>query len=105
MKKFTTQLSKFNDMLLSYQNRSSKSKSPNFWLLWYCTQDFTELGERLRCLRRADGMYGLTKDEREYHCSTHENIDLDTAERYSVYVISITLWKTDDGEAKSQYCH
>ena len=102
MKKFTKQVSKFKDMLLSYQNRSIKSKSPDFWVLWYCTQDFTELGERLRYLRRADVMYGVTKDEREYHCSTHENIDREYAERYSVYVISITLWKTDNGEAESQ---
>ena len=105
MKKFTKQVSKFKDMLLSYQNRSIKSKSPDFLVLWYCTQDFTELGERIRCLRRADVMYGVTKDEREYHCSTHENIDLDTAGMYSVYVISITLWKTDNGEAESQCCH
>ena len=97
MKKFTKQVSKFKDMLLSYHNRTIKSKSPDFWVLWYCTPDFTELGERLRRLRRADGLYGVTKEDREYRCSTHENIDIESAERYSVYVVSITLWKTDDG--------
>ena len=105
MKRFTKQVSKFKEVLLSYSNRTIKSKSPDFWVLWYCTPDFTELGERLRCLRRADGRYGVTREDREYRCSTHENIDIESAEMYSVYVVSITLWKADDGEEKSQCCH
>ena len=80
MKRFTKQANKFKEVLLSYSNRTIKSKSPDFWVLWYCTPDFTDLGERLRCLRRA-------------------------GERYSVYVISITLWKADNGKEKSQRCH
>ena len=95
MKRFTKQVSKFKDVLLSYTNRTIKSKSP----------DFTELGERIRCLRRAGGRYGVTREDREYRCITHENIDVESAERYSVYVVSITLWKSDDGEAESQRCH
>lgn len=104
MKRFTKQANKFKNVLLSYSNRTIKSKSPDFWVLWYCTPDFTELGERLRCLRRAGSLYGVTKGDRDYRCSTHENIDIETAEMYSVYVISITLWKAYNGEAERQRC-
>ena len=96
MKKFAKHVNKIKNVLLSYTNRTIKSKSPDFWVLWYCTPSFTELGEMLRCLRRAGGLYGVTKEDMEYRCFTHENIDIGTAERYSVFVISITLWKADD---------
>ena len=102
MKKFTKQVNKFKEVLLSYSNRSIKSKSPDFLVLWYCAPDFTELGERLRCLRRAGGRYGVTREDREYRCSTHENIDIESSERYSVYVESSTLWTADNGEAEIQ---
>ena len=105
MKRITEQTNKCEEVLLSDSNRTIKSKAPDFWVLWYCTPDFTELGERLRCLRRAGGRYGVTKEDREYRCTTHENIDVESAERYSVYVVSITLWKSDDGEAESKRCH
>ena len=105
MKRFTKHANKLKQALLSYSNRTIKSKSPDFWVLLYCTPDFTELGERLRCLRRAGSLYGVTKEDMEYRCSTHENIDIETAERYSVYVISITLWKAKNGETESQCCH
>lgn len=97
MKKFTKQTSKFKNVLLSYQNRTIKTKSPDRWVLWYCTRDFTELGERLRCLRRAGGRYGVTKSDRDYRCNTYYNLDTESAERYPVYIISITLWKDSNG--------
>ena len=37
MKRFTKQINKFKDVLLSYSNRTIKSKYPDFWVLWYCT--------------------------------------------------------------------
>lgn len=104
MKRFTKQANKFKEVLLSYSNRTIKSKSPDFWVLWYCTPDFTELGERLRCLRRAGSLYGVTKGDRDYRCNTYYNLDIESAERYPVYIVSITLWKADNGEEKSQCC-
>ena len=101
MKKFTKQANKFKEVMLSY-NRKIMTKSPDRGVLWYRTPDFTELGERLRVLRRTASLYGVTKNDRDYRCRTFYHLNFKTAERYPMYHISITLWKADDGKAESQ---
>lgn len=104
MKRFTGQVNNLKDILLSYSNRTIKTKSPDMWVLWYCTPDLKEFGEMINLLRRFVSMYDLTRKDMEYSCFTHDNIDIETAEKYQVYVMSITLWKYDNGEEKSQRC-
>ena len=101
MKRFTKHVNKFKEVLLSYSNRKIGTKSPDRWVLWYRTPEFTELGERLRVIRRTASLYGITKNDRDYRCKNLYNLNFKTAEMYPMYVISITLWKADDGEAES----
>ena len=101
MKRFTKQVNKFKDVLLSYSDRKVRTKSPDRWIIWYRTADFNKLGERLRLLRRKASLYGVTKNDMDYRCRTFYHLNFKTAERYPMYHISITLWKADDGEAES----
>lgn len=102
MKKFTKQADKLKEVLLSYSNRKVMTKAPDMWVLWYRTPDFNEFEERLRVLRRTASLYGVTKSDRDYCCKTFNHLHVKTAERYPMYLISITLWKADNGEAVSQ---
>ena len=104
MKRFTKQVNKFKQVLLSYRNMKIRTKSPDRWVIWYRTPDFNKLGERLRVLRRTTSLYGVTKSDRDYRCKTFYHLNVKTAERYPMYLISITIWKNDNGEAESQRC-
>lgn len=100
MKKFTKQTNKLKEVLLSYSKRKVRTKAPDMWVLWYRTPDFTEFEERLRVLCQTASQYGVTKNDRDYFCKTFNHLHVKTAERYPMYLISITLWKTDNGEGK-----
>lgn len=97
MKKFTKQINKIKNILLSYSNRTIKSKTADSWELWYCTPDLTEFGERINLLRRFVSLYDLDKSQLEYSCKVFNHLEFETAERYPVYVAIITLWKADNG--------
>lgn len=105
MKKFTKQTNKLKKSLLRFSNMKIRTKSPDRWVLWYRTPYFNKLGERLRVIRRKASLYGVTKSDRDYRCKTFYHLNVKTAERYPMYLISITLWKTDDGQTKSQCCN
>lgn len=104
MKKFTKQANKLKKSLLRFSDRKIMTKSPDRWVLWYRTTDFNKLGERLRLLRRKASLYGVTKSDMEYQCKMFYHLNVKTAERYPMYLISITLWKDDNGESESQRC-
>lgn len=97
MKKFTKQINKVKNVLLSYSNRTIKSKSADSWELWYCTPDLTEFGKRINLLRRFVALYDLTRSEMEYNCKVFNHLEIKTAERYPVYVAIITLRKDSNG--------
>ena len=101
MKKFKKDANNLKELLLSYSNRTIRTNSPDRLVLWYRTPDFNKLGERLRIIRRASSLYGITKNDRDYRCKTLYHLNFKTAEMYPMYVISITLWKTDNGKAES----